>query len=297
MDQPVSVPPPPAPAAGAEGPVIQVVKVHLREFGSTETFNCNGLECRKGAICVVEAERGIDYGMVVSAPESIVTRKTAEAIRKVIRQATPNDLLRIKSNANNEKRARDACTRLVGKHQLEMKVLRAEFSFDCSKIVFYFTAEKRVDFRALAKDLASELKARIELRQIGVRDQAKVIGGIGCCGRKLCCAAFLDTFSTINIKMAKVQRLSLNPSKISGQCGRLLCCLKYEFQVYKQLCRNMPKEDTVIETEWGRGKIIDLNIIKQTVIVQLEGGKQVEFPVVNGEIVKIPRAQTKHVHS
>lgn len=265
---------------------IEIVKIRLRDYGSIEVHNTNGIDCTKGDIYIVEAERGTDYGKVITDKQTIVAKDSPDTIRKIIRKANYNDLLKIKSNSENEKRVKEVCVRLIKKHKVRMKVLKAEFSFDCSKIVFYFTAEKRIDFRSLVKDLASELKARIELRQIGVRDQAKVIGGLGCCGRKLCCSSFLNNFSTINIKMAKQQRLSLNPSKISGQCSRLLCCLKYEFDAYKELARNLPKEDTQIDTEWGKGRIIDLNIIKQTVIVQLEGGKQVEFPVKNGQIIK-----------
>ena len=266
---------------------IKIIKIRLRQFGNVEIHNCNGIECVQGKMYVVEAERGLDYGTAVCGTEEIVSRNSSESIRKVIREASYNDRLKIQANNENEKKVRETCTRLIEANKIKMKVLRAEFSFDCSKIVFYFTAEKRIDFRKLVKDLAGELKARIELRQVGVRDQAKIIGGIGCCGRQLCCSTFLDNFSTINIKMAKLQRLSLNPNKISGQCGRLLCCLKYEFQAYKQLSRNLPKLDTRIDTEWGKGAIIDLNIIKQTVIVQLEeGGKHIELPVRNGEIIK-----------
>ncbi|MCD5401160.1 stage 0 sporulation protein, partial [candidate division NPL-UPA2 bacterium] len=195
------------------------------------------------------------------------------------RLATPEDKKRLEENKIKEEKAFQACLKKIEDREIPMKLVDAEYSFDQSRITFYFTAEERVDFRELVKDLAHLFKARIEMRQIGVRDEARRLGGYGCCGRPLCCAAFLKEFEPVTIRMAKEQRLSLDPSKVSGVCGRLLCCLMFEYQTYRELGKKMPKERTRVITEQGEGEIVDLNILEQTVTVELEEGQRIEVPV------------------
>ena len=215
---------------------------------------------------------------VLSETEAILDADIDEPLRKVVRKANPWDVIQVEKNKKKIKEVMDSCSNKIRERKLVMKLIDAEFSFDRSKIVFYFTAEGRVDFRDLVKDLANAFKTRIELKQIGVRDEAKMLGGLGPCGRALCCATHLKDFEPVTIKMAKEQNLPLNPTKISGLCGRLMCCLGYEYSTYKDLMKGMPHEGEVIKTPKGNGKVISVNALRRAVTVELEDGSQLEIP-------------------
>ncbi|MFH0840324.1 MAG: stage 0 sporulation family protein [Candidatus Omnitrophota bacterium] len=259
--------------------MYEVIQVRLREAGKVSYFSTSGLRPVVNSCVIVQADRGLDYGLVVSDPEIILDAEVVEEpLRKIIREATPQDLAQIEKNRKKIKEVIATCEEKIKAHNLPMKLIDAEYSFDRSRVVFYFTAEGRVDFRELIKDLAAILKARIELKQIGVRDEARFLGGFGPCGRALCCASFLKDFDAVTIKMAKDQNLPLNPTKISGLCGRLMCCLSYEHECYKELMKDMPREGERIKTKDVKGKVINVNAIKRTVTIEAEDGRQVEIP-------------------
>ncbi|MBI5873041.1 MAG: stage 0 sporulation family protein [Candidatus Omnitrophica bacterium] len=251
-----------------------LVQVRLREMGSVLCFRAEGLNLKAGDICIIEAERGIDYGQVQGEP--VLADKPDDSVKKVLRVANDVDKRQIEDNKKKAHETSVTCSQKVHEHKLDMKLVGAEYSFDRSKILFYFTAEGRVDFRELVRDLAKVFKARIELRQIGVRDEAKMCGGFGPCGRELCCCRFLKDFEPVTIKMAKDQNLSLNPPKISGLCGRLMCCLSYEHKHYKEMNRGLPREGERVDTPEGKGKVISVNILKRLATVVLEDGKFIE---------------------
>ncbi|MBD3379844.1 MAG: stage 0 sporulation protein [Candidatus Omnitrophica bacterium] len=253
----------------------ELVEVQLRLAGEIEYFITNGIKFERGECVIVEADRGLDYGTVISdtPPEPDPGSSSRKPVKKVIRKANPWDLEQIEKNRKKVKDLINICAKKVQEHKLPMKMVGAEYSFDRSKIIFYFTSDNRVDFRKLVKDLASIFRVRIELRQIGVRDEAKMLGGHGPCGRELCCRSFLKDFAPVTIKMAKVQDLPLNPAKISGLCGRLMCCLGYEFECYKRCCRGLPKVGKEIKTELGKGKVLEVNILSRTATVDLGDGK------------------------
>jgi len=221
--------------------MLHIVSVKFHHAGRHYNFNTQGLELRPGSKVVVETDRGRALAEVVTAPREIAENQAPEGLKTVLRIATEDDINQAKTNAAREKDAIRYCQERIQARQMEMKLVRAEYAFDGSKIVFYFTAEGRIDFRELVKDLAHYFHTRIEMRQIGVRDEAKLVGGLGICGRELCCCSFLTEFYPVSVKMAKEQGLALNPTKISGQCGRLLCCLGYEFESYCELRKGMPK--------------------------------------------------------
>jgi len=251
----------------------EIVRVKLRSAGEIKCFMANGMKFEAGEEVIVEADRGLEYGEVVlldAVPEGSHLARTP--LRKVIRKANPWDKEQIEKNRKKTKDLMNICAQKIREHNLPMKLVDAEYSFDRSKIVFYFTSENRVDFRGLVKDLASIFRVRIELKQIGVRDEARMVGGFGPCGRELCCAAFLKEFDPVTIKMAKTQNLPLNPSKISGLCGRLMCCLGYEHECYKTISRKLPKVGKEVRTEHGKGKVIGVNPIQGTVTVDLGEG-------------------------
>jgi cell fate regulator YaaT (PSP1 superfamily) len=256
--------------------MYEVVQVRLREAGKITHFSTSGMKFKPGDYVIVEADRGLDYGQVLSETEAILDADLEEPLKKVIRKVNPWDLIQIDKNKKKVKEVMTACSKKIHDRHLLMKLIDAEFSFDRSKIIFYFTAEGRVDFRDLVKDLASEFKTRIELKQIGVRDEAKMLGGFGPCGRVLCCATYLKDFEPVTIKMAKEQSLPLNPTKISGLCGRLMCCLGYEYKTYKDLIKGLPREGETVKTPKGAGKVVSVNAIKRAVVVELEDGSQVE---------------------
>jgi len=253
-----------------------LIPVRLRDSGQAQTYNAGNLSVKEGDYVIVEHDRGLDYGQIVSPAETAKEAGSKDPSKKIIRIATENDLKQITENRNKAKEAFNACLKKIGEHKLEMKLVQAEYSFDRTKIIFYFTAEGRVDFRNLVKDLAKIFKARIELRQIGVRDEAKFFGGFGPCGRELCCAKFLKDFEPVTIKMAKEEGLPLNPPKISGLCGRLMCCLNFEYETYKILSKGMPREGEHVHTPQGKGKVISTNVFKRTAYVQLDEGPFIE---------------------
>ena len=237
-----------------------VVQVRVRDMGFVVCCRAGELTLKNSDAVIIEVERGVDYGEVVSDP--VQTEKIDDSVKKVLRLATDADKKQILDNRKKAKEASITCNKKIDEHKLEMKLVGAEYSFDRSKILFYFTSEGRVDFRNLVKDLAKIFKARIELRQIGVRDEAKMFGGFGPCGRELCCCRFLKDFEPVTIKMAKEQNLPLNPPKISGLCGRLMCCLSYEHKHYKELSKGLPREGERLDTPEGRGKVVAVNILK-----------------------------------
>jgi len=248
--------------------------------GTQDTSYLN--KVKVGDYVIVEAERGKEYGQVISEPELVSQEDIEAPLRKVVRVATRDDSKQIQENKKKTKEALETCTKKIAEHKLDMKLVNAEFSFDRSKFIFYFTAEGRVDFRELVKDLAREFHARIELRQIGVRDEAKIFGGYGPCGRVLCCKSFLKDFEPVTVRMAKDQNLPLNPSKISGVCGRLMCCLGYEYKVYKQLLHGLPKQGETINTKEGKGKVLSVDPLKRTIVAEVgDEGRRIEihYPV------------------
>jgi len=271
----------------------QTIQVRLRQSGKILSFHAQEFNLKAGEKVIVEGERGEAFGAVIS-PQSLALRedRRGKPIKKIKRIASLEDTKRLKENKVKEAEALQACLKKIEEREMPMKLVDAEYSFDRSRITFYFTAEERVDFRELVKDLAHLFKARIEMRQIGVRDEARRLGGYGCCGRSLCCATFLKEFEPVTIRMAKEQRLSLDPSKVSGTCGRLLCCLTYECKTYREMGKKLPKERTKVITEQGEGEIVDLNILKQTVTVRLEEGQKIEVPVE-----KLTRIQKKKKES
>jgi cell fate regulator YaaT (PSP1 superfamily) len=260
-----------------------LVQVRLRDMGPVLCYRAKELTLKAGDLVVIEVERGLDYAEVMTEP--VATDHPDESVKMVLRLAEPGDLKQIDDNRKKAHEASTTCTQKIHEHKLDMKLVGAEYAFDRSKILFYFTAEGRVDFRELVKDLAKIFKARIELRQIGVRDEAKMLGGFGPCGRELCCCRFLKDFEPVTIKMAKDQNLSLNPPKISGLCGRLMCCLSYEHKFYKEMSRGLPREGEKIETGEGKGKVINVNVFKRLAIAVLEDGKFLElsYPAGGGK--------------
>jgi len=257
--------------------MYEVIQVRLREEGKVLYFSASGLRPSVGNCVIVQADRGLEYGIVVSETEIILDSEVEQPLRKILREATPVDLREIEKNKKKIKDVMVTCERKIKEHNLPMKLIDAEYSFDRSRIIFYFTAEGRIDFRELIKDLAAIFKARIELKQIGVRDEARFLGGFGPCGRRLCCASFLKDFEPVTIKMAKEQHLPLNPAKISGLCGRLMCCLGYEYKSYRNLIKGLPKEGERIKVKDVKGKVVKVNILKGMVTVETEDGKQVEL--------------------
>ena len=262
----------------------KLIEVHLGEYRSVGIFDCNSVECKRGDIVVMEVEKGSEYGKIVALSSNACSSKTATAAGKVLRQANEGDLRQIVNNQMKAKEAFQICQRKVAESRLDMQMVNAEYSFDSSKVLFFFTSEGRVDFRNLVKDLAKQFRVRIELKQIGVRDKAKIVGGIGVCGRELCCSSYMKDFHPLSIKMAKEQGLPLNPSKISGVCGRVKCCMAYEFQVYREMSRDLPKMGAKITTEAGeKGRVIGVDILKRYITVDLGEGKttKVTYPPLN----------------
>lgn len=246
----------------------EVVGVQFKQVGKKYFFDPNGFELKKGDYVLVETVRGMEFGMVVIAPKLVGEEDVFLPLKPVMRIATEEDIEKHRQNKADEAYAIEACEQLIVKNKLDMQLLGCEYTFDRTKLIFYFTAEGRVDFRQLVKDLAYTFRLRIELRQIGVRDAAKMIGGLGPCGRVLCCTSFLGEFATVTIKMAKNQQLSLNPSKISGVCGKLLCCLKYENETYVELMKRLPDVGNRVLTELGEGRVRSINMISETLMVE-----------------------------
>ncbi len=246
---------------------IEIVGVRFKPVGKVYYFSPSGISFKEGECAIVETIRGVEFGEVVIINRLIDASDLPTDVKPVIRKANTDDIIRHNQNTEDIKEAIRLCEESISLHNLDMKIIEAEYTFDRTKVLFYFISENRVDFRELVKDLASIFRMRIELRQIGVRDEAKVLNGIGICGRSLCCATFLGSFQPVTIKMAKDQSLSLNPTKISGVCGRLMCCLKYEEDTYKALNKENPNIGDIVKTEHGNGEVINVYTLRQRVKV------------------------------
>ena len=257
--------------------MIRAAGIQLHKNGKAVYYDANGISVKPGDYVVVETGKGNELGQVILGCRDADPETLPTPILKIIRIATEEDIQRGTENRRKEQEAYIICQKKIAEHKLDMKLVSVEYTFDNSKILFYFTANGRVDFRSLVKDLASVFKMRIELRQIGVRDEAKLLGGLGPCGRPICCGTFLDDFQPVSIKMAKEQNLSLNPAKISGVCGRLMCCLKYEQDHYEKTRRRMPRVGREVSTPDGTGTVTDLNIVKETVFVRITNGDSSEI--------------------
>lgn len=261
----------------------EVVGVRFKKAGKIYYFDPGNEILEKGECVIVETSRGVEYGEIVVGPKQVPEADIVSPLKKVIRKTTEKDNQTIAENKEKEIEAFNICIKKIEKHNLPMKLVDVEYTFDNSKVIFYFTADGRVDFRELVKELASIFRTRIELRQIGVRDEAKMIGGLGPCGRSLCCGCFLGEFEPVSIKMAKEQNLSLNPTKISGICGRLMCCLKYEQEYYEEARKRMPKINREVITPEGKGVILSCNVLTEKVrakVIQEDGTPEIfEFPV------------------
>ncbi len=250
--------------------MAEVIGVRFKNVGKVYYFAPNGINIDKGNYVIVETARGVECGEVVMANREVDDNSIVHPLKNVIRIATEKDIKQVEDNAAKQKKAFDVCQQKIAKHGLDMKLVDVEYTFDNNKILFYFTADGRVDFRELVKDLASVFRTRIELRQIGVRDEAKMLGGLGICGKPFCCSTFLGEFQPVTIRMAKEQGLSLNPTKISGTCGRLMCCLKYEQEAYEDLLKITPKMGAYVKTKDGRGTVVDVNLLTGVLRVRLD---------------------------
>ena len=256
--------------AAQEPTTAEVVDIQFHPGQKVYYFDPAGFDLKAGDHVIIETARGPEYGTCVGGNHTVRSSEVVAPLRSVLRLATADDERIVAENQEKEKRAFQVCLQKIGEHGLDMQLVSVECAFDGSKILFFFTADERVDFRELVKNLAFVFHTRIELRQIGVRDKAKMVGGLGICGRPFCCATFLEDFQPVSIKMAKTQSLSLNPTKISGTCGRLMCCLKYEQEAYEDLLRRTPKEESLVDTPDGRGTVIEVGLLRQRVKVRME---------------------------
>jgi cell fate regulator YaaT (PSP1 superfamily) len=250
--------------------MVKVVGVRFKKAGKIYYFDPAGLDINKGDSIIVETARGVEFGDCVIGPKEISEDEIVAPLKSVLRKATDEDIRIHVENKAKEKDAFEICIDKINQHSLDMKLIDVEYTFDNNKVIFYFTADGRVDFRELVKDLATIFKTRIELRQIGVRDEAKMVGGLGPCGRPLCCSSFLGDFASVSIKMAKEQNLSLNPTKISGICGRLMCCLNYEQKTYEDIRRKLPRIGAIVDTPRGKGEVISNSVVKERVKAKLK---------------------------
>ncbi len=276
--------------------MVSILGVRFKAAGKVYYFDPQGIDANRGDYVVVETSRGIEYGEVIHGIKEVEDSVITKPLKGVLRIATEEDTRRFTENKEKEKEAYKICADKIEEHGLEMKLVEVEYTFDGSKILFYFTSDGRVDFRELVKDLASVFKTRIELRQIGVRDESKSLGSIGVCGRNLCCSQFLEEFVPVSIKMAKEQGLSLNPTKISGACGRLMCCLKYEQDTYEALNRETPSAGTVVETPDGTGTIASVSLLKGRVNVRFQNGDETtlrDYAVGEVEVYNAEKEQKK----
>ena len=271
----------------------EVVDIQFRPGQKIYYFDPNGIACKQGDHVIIDTARGPEYGICASGNHHIPMKDVVAPLRCVMRLATAHDEKMVEENRAKERRAFELCAQKIREQQLDMQLVSAECAFDGSKILFFFTADERVDFRDLVKQLASSFHTRIELRQIGVRDKAKMVGGLGICGRPFCCAEFLDDFQPVSIKMAKTQNLSLNPTKISGTCGRLMCCLKYEQDAYEDLIRNSPKAESFVDTPDGRGTVVELDLLRQRVKVRFEDRPETVGVFANADIAVLRNGKAK----
>ena len=274
--------------------MVEVVSVKFKSRGKIYYFDPRGIDVAEGERVVVETSKGLELCECVQGRHTVTDERIVPPLRPVVRVATADDLRIAELCKAREKEAFAICKRRIAEHGLEMKLVDCECAFDGGKILFFFTADGRVDFRALVKDLAGEFRTRIELRQIGVRDEAKMLGGVGMCGRPYCCAQFLDDFAPVSTKMAKTQSLSLNPTKISGCCGRLMCCLRYEQKAYEDLVRTVPKSGAFVETADGYGNVAQVNLLRQTVKVKLDAASEEFHTYPADEVAAVPGGRPKN---
>ncbi|MCD7848122.1 MAG: stage 0 sporulation family protein [Oscillospiraceae bacterium] len=279
--------------------MTEIIGVRFKSVGKVYYFSPDGADIPVGTKVIVETARGVECGNVVLANKMVEDSEIVPPLKTIIRIATEDDFKQIERNRIKEADAADICERKIAHYGLKMNLVDVECTFDNSKLLFYFTAENRVDFRELVKDLASVFHTRIELRQIGVRDEAKMMGGLGVCGRQFCCASFLGEFQPVSIRMAKEQGLSLNPTKISGACGRLMCCLKYEQDGYEELLKITPKVGALVNTPSGKGTVTDANLISGKVTVKLDGAEGTtvferdKLTVIKDAVIKVSREELK----
>lgn len=267
--------------------MAEVIGVRFKEVGKVYYFDPQDIELKTGDMVIVETARGIECGQVAIPNKNVDDEEIIHPLKPLIRKATDNDIAHVEENKKRQKEAFKICEKKIAEHNLKMNLVEVEYTFDNNKILFYFTADGRVDFRELVKDLAGVFRTRIELRQIGVRDGAKKLGGFGICGRPFCCNTFLGEFQPVSIKMAKEQGMSLNPVKISGTCGRLMCCLKYEQDTYEHLLRHTPKVGAIVETVEGRGTVIENNLITGMLKVRLDRRSEAAPILVERHSVKL----------
>lgn len=270
--------------------MVEIVGIRFKTAGKIYYFAPNGIKFEKSDFAVVETVRGTEIGEVMLANRTMPEEKLVFPLKPIIRKATDEDIKKLEKIKIKEKKAYEICVEKINQHNLNMHLVEVEYTFDENKILFYFTAEGRVDFRELVKSLASVFKTRIELRQIGVRDEAKMLGGIGVCGRPICCNSFLGDFQPVSIKMAKEQNLSLNPTKISGTCGRLMCCLKYEQSTYEEMLKFVPRVDAVVETPDGKGTVVENNVLAGLVKVRVDRGEDSMINVYDAKNVVVLKA-------
>ena len=272
---------------------VEVVDIQFRPGQKVYYFGPAGLKLHAGDHVIIDTARGPEYGICTAGNHRIPEKDIVSPLRCVLRIATKQDEAVIEENRKKEAAAFNTCAKMIEEQGLDMQLVSAECAFDSSKIIFFFTADERVDFRELVKNLASTFHTRIELRQIGVRDKAKMVGGLGICGRPFCCASFLDDFQPVSIKMAKTQNLSLNPTKISGTCGRLMCCLKYEQDAYEDLLRSAPKAESFVDTPEGRGTVVEIDLLRQRVKVRMEDQPEVISVFANTDIAVLRSGKAK----
>ncbi|MDR1736083.1 MAG: stage 0 sporulation family protein [Oscillospiraceae bacterium] len=270
-----------------------VVGVRFRKVGRVYYFDPGKHDLRKGTEVIADTQRGLEFGECVMTRREVEDEKIVPPLRKIIRIATPEDMETLRKNEQKEEQAAGIFLKKIGEHGLQMKLVTVEYTFDSSKIVFFFTADGRVDFRDLVRDLAQVFRTRIELRQVGVRDEAKLLGGLGVCGRPFCCASFLDEFQPVSIKMAKEQSLSLNPTKISGTCGRLMCCLKYEQDAYEDLLANTPRADSVVRTPQGKGTVTGVSLLRGQLSVRLDAAPDMPVKTFHKSEVTVLKGAAK----
>ena len=268
--------------------MIEIISVRFKDGGKQYYFDPQGQTVKAGEGVILETSQGLEYGECTRGNHMVADEAVVQPLRPLVRIATEKDKEIVAQNKEKEEHALKVCQQKIIDHELDMKLVDAEYSFEGNKVLFFFTSEGRVDFRALVKDLAAALHARIELRQIGVRDEAKMLGGLGICGKPFCCSQFLDEFQPVSIKMAKTQSLSLNPTKISGTCGRLMCCLKYEQNAYEDAVKRCPKQDSFVETPDGVGTVTQVNLLREQVKVHLEDSNDApkNYPVTEINVVR-----------
>lgn len=273
--------------------MTEVVSVKFKDGGREYYFDPDGIPLTAGENVIVETQNGIEFGTVSAANHEIEDSTIVKPLKKLLRRATEKDIKKVAENRKKQDEAFGICEELIAQHQLDMKLVEVEYSFDSNKIVFFFTSDGRVDFRELVKDLAARFHTRIELRQIGVRDEAKLLGGLGICGQPYCCKQFLSDFQPVSIKMAKEQGLSLNPTKISGSCGRLMCCLKYEQDAYEYLNSFTPNVGATVQTDEGPAVVTDANVITGNLFVKLVDSDSIPFKVHRDDVKLISRSKKR----